>query len=40
LKELLGGKTSTDFGVCNILPLDKILNFSTVKDEKVCSHPI
>jgi len=40
LKELLGGRTPKSFEVCNILPLDKILNFSTVKDERVCSHPI
>jgi len=47
LKELLGGKTSTDFEVCNNLPFEKILDFDTnenvrgvIKDERVCSHPI
>ena len=47
LKGLLGGGTSKDFEVSNILPLGKILNFGitenvrgAIKDERVYSHPI
>jgi hypothetical protein len=47
LKGLLGGKTPKDFEVCNILPLDRILNLgivgnviSAIKDERVYSQPI
>jgi len=47
LKGLLGGGTSKSFEVCNNLPLNKILNFDTnenvrgtIKDERLCSHPI
>ena len=46
-KVLLGGGTSKSFEVCNNLPLNKILNFDTnenvrgtIKDERLCSHPI
>jgi hypothetical protein len=46
-KGLIGGKTSKSFEVSNNLSFNKILNFdtngnarSTIKDERVYSHPI
>jgi len=42
LKELQGGRVSKGFEVSDILPLDKIYNFSILdkNDRKFCSHPI